>query len=231
MTEVEQLASLSPGEVWVGNRVADYALILAQDDPAKPRVQDADWQGRKCLAFWVYNEDRGPNANPPGDDKNPRAQAESSTFMKRGGHYLIDHYIYVKTGNLPTWSGGWFNFWEKYGKPYGGPPPLSFGSHDGQQWEWTRGEDPWDVLYQEPIGFDRWECVSFDFVNADPGPVTMYRNGVPVVQFDSFRVINDSDQDGNWMTVPHLYMERDGVVPDGQRVGPVWMYDVVRQLG
>ena len=33
------------------------------------------------------------------------------------------------------------------------------------------------------------------------------------------------------MTIPHLYMERDNVVANGVRVGPIWMYDIVRQLG
>ncbi len=225
-------ASLSPGQTWIGDELADYKWVLEQSDPAHPRTQDVVWQGRKCIAFWIYNQDRGPNANPPGDDKNPRTQAETSTFMKRGGHYIIDHFAYIERKNLPTWGPkGWINFWEKYGKPFGGSPPLSVGSHDGQHWGFFRGEPPWTVHYEAPIKFDSWQQWTFNFVNADPGKLTVSLNGQAVFSDPAFRCINDSEKDGNWMTIPHLYMERDNVVANGVRVGPIWMYDIVRQLG
>jgi hypothetical protein len=223
--------SISPGEQWIGNKRADYALFIEQADAQHPRTQDAVWQGRQCIAFWVYNEDLGPHANPPGDDKNPRTQAQSSTFMKRGGHYIVDHYMYIKRNNFPIWqSGGWMNLWEKYGKPYAGSPALGWSTHDGENWGFVRGEPPWDTLYECPIRLDSWEKVTFEFVNTDPGPVKVSLNGKMVFYDAAFRNINESDEDGNWMTVPHLYMERDGVVLDGVEIGPVWMYDEVRQL-
>ena len=71
-------ASLSPGETWIGDQLADYQFIIEQADPAHPRTEDAVLAGRNCVAFWVYNEDLGPDAKPPGYDKNPRTQAETS---------------------------------------------------------------------------------------------------------------------------------------------------------
>jgi hypothetical protein len=224
-------ASLSPGETWTGDERADYHFIIEQSDPAHPRTQNVVWQGRKCIAFWIYNTDLGPEANPPDFDANPRTQAESSTFMRRGGHYVIDHFLYVKRQNLPIWQGGWFNFWEKYGKPFAGPPPLSVGSHDGQHWGFYRGEPPWNTNYECPIQVDSWQKWTFDFINADPGPLTVKLNDKTVFTDKAYRNINDSDRDGNWCTIPHLYMERDHVVADGVRVGPIWMYNTVRQVG
>jgi hypothetical protein len=230
-TGLARAASLAPGETWIGNRRAHYARFLEQEDPAHPRTQDTTWKGRQCIAFWVYNQDLGPDAIPPGDDKNPRAQAESSTFMKRGGHYIIDHFAYIKPGNLPVWQGGWLNLWEKYGPPFEGSPPLSVKSHDGQHWGFYQGQAPWGTNFECPITYDSWQQWTFDFVNDDPGPLTVSLNGKVVFSDPAYRNINDSDRDGNWMTVPHLYMERNHIVPDGVQVGPIWMYDVVRQLG
>lgn len=225
------MASLAPGETWVGNRISDYASTIEQPDPDHARIQNANWDGRDCLAYWLYNDDLGPDSTPPSDDPNPRSQAESSTFMRRDGHYIIDHYMWMKRENFPTWStDGWFNLWEKYGKPFGGPPPLAWGTHDGVHWEFRRGEDPWNVNYQEPIFWNSWEQITFDFVNSESGKLVVSRNGVPVFEDSAYPCINNSDRDGNWMTVPHLYMERDNVVPNGHRIGPVWMYDVVRQI-
>lgn len=223
--------SLSPGQQWIGNRRSDYERFLEQSDPAHPRTQNDTWQGRDCIAFWVYNQDLGPNADPPRTEKNPRAQAESATFMLRGGHYVIDHFAYIKRQNLPIWQGGWFNFWEKYGKPYEGSPPLSVKSNDGELWGFYRGEAPWNTEFECPITFDSWQQWTFDFVNADPGPLTVSLNGKDVFSDQAYRNINNSDRDGNWMTVPHLYMERNQIVPDGVRIGPIWMYDVVRRIG
>ena len=223
-------SALSPGQKWIGDELADYQWILEQSDPAHPRMQDTVWQGRKCIAFWIYNGDLGPNANPPGDDKNPRTQVESEKFMTRGGHYIIDQYIYIKRSNLPIWQGGWLKLWQKYGAPYGGSPPLSWDTHDGEHWGFTQGEPPWTTHYKGPIQTDHWERITFDFVNADPGPLKVSLNGKLVFSDSAYRNINDSDKDGNWATMPHLYMERDAVVPDGVKVGPIWMYNEVRRI-
>lgn len=237
MSQVEQLDKLNPGDYWVGNRIADYPEVIAQ---APDRLRDdTDVDGRDCIAFTLYNEDLGPNASPPGDDVNPRTQLSSSSFMKRDGHYIIDHYLYIRDREqLPIWPSetGWFGFWEKYGQPYGGPPPLSWGTHDGETWGWYRGEPDWQPVFPlEPIAFGRWECVTWDFVNADPGAITVLRNGVVKFQADSFRCINDSDRDGQWKTIPHLYMERttptnQACAPDGVKIGPIRTYTCVRQL-
>ena len=223
---------MNPGDTWVGNKRADYQYILEQDDPANPRTRDVTWQGRDCIAFWLYNEDRGPNANPPGDDTNPRTQAESSRFMERGGRYIIDHYTYMRRETFPTWS---WRLVQPVGKVRirctpAPRHPSSYGSHDGEHLDFTMGEAPWDVNYRAPIQFDQWDQITFDFVNTDPGPLTVSHNGVPVFTNSAYPNINASDKDGPWCNVAHLYMERDGVVPDGVRIGPVWMYNVVRQV-
>ena len=85
--------------------------------------------------------------------------------------------------------------------------------------------------YEAPIKFDSWQQWTFNFINADPGKLTVPLNGKTVFSDPAYRSINDSEKDGNWMTMPHLYMERDDVVADGVRIGPIWMYDIVRQLG
>ncbi len=225
------MAKLSPGQTWAGDQIADYQFIIEQADAKNPRTQNTVFSGRTCVAFWLYNEDRGPNATPPGDDKNPRTQAESSRFIKRGGHYVVDHYVYLRRRNLPSWGPkGWMNFWQKYGAPHAGSPPLSVGSHDGVNWGFWRGEPPWDAIYTCPIKFDSWQKWTFDFVNADPGPLTVKLNGKTVFSDPRFRVINNSDRNGDWCTVAHIYMERDKVVGDGVRVGPIWMYNEVQQL-
>ena len=223
-------AALSPGQTWTGDELADYSLIIEQADPQHPRTQNTVWQGRECIAFWIYNQDLGPNANPPGDDPNPRTQLESAKFLTLGGHYIIDQYIYIKRDNLPIWQGGWLKFWQKYGKPFGGSPALSWGTHDGETWGFFQGEPPWQTHYEGPIHPETWEQITFDFVNADPGPLTVSLNGKAIFRSSAYRNINDSDRDGPWATMSQLYMERDAVVPDGVRIGPIWMYNVVHQI-
>ncbi len=127
-------------------------------------------------------------------------------------------------------QGGWFEFWEKYGEPFAGSPPLSITSHDGERWGFRRGEPPWNINYQTPIQFESWQQWTFDFVNADPGKLTVSLNGKTVFSDPAYPCINNSDKDGNWCTVSHLYMERNEIVPDGVKIGPIWMYDRVRQI-
>jgi hypothetical protein len=222
--------TLSPGQTWVGDDRADYQFIFEQEDPQHPRTQNTTWQGRKCIAFWIYNQDLGPNAHPPADDANPRTQAESARFMQRGGHYIIDQHVYLKRNNLPIWEDGWFNFWEKYGAPHEGSPPLAVTTHDGVTWGFYRGEHPWNTNYEGPIKFDSWQQWTFDFINADSGPLTVSLNGKTVFTDPAYHNINNADRNGPWASISQLYMQRNAIVPDGVRIGPIWMYNVVHRI-
>jgi len=158
----------------------DYAVDWGVNDPFvnvfHPErisvVPDPAGLDRRVAEFTVTSADTGPTADP-------RAQMELPRFLHDGQEIWQGLSFYLPY-DFPTEvpSGGFVTHTEFYGPPYGGTPPISFGSYAGEYRFGARlfgsGTYAWSFVPAR----GRWHDIVIHMRIGADGFLEMWHNGV-----------------------------------------------------
>lgn len=209
-----------------GTRYASWPLdeSAVRGGGAGSRVQEvADPGGGSdtVLRFTTLNTDTnsplgGTLATPNSD---PRSQLSSPTVYVAGQEYWTSYQLWIPNGSPLANATAWTQQGEVlFGAPFNGGPPFAIGVSyianygtltNGAYLSW-RDDDLNAYLWTTPVAnvLGRWMRITWNFVVATSGKVTLYVNNTQVANISS-GALDSADNVGPWFANLNLYYQHN----------------------